>query len=181
MRKLIIGVAAALLANLVAANDSPVGRWKTIDDKTGKQNGIVEIWEESGELKGKILKIIPVKPGDDPNGKCDKCPGDKKGKPITGMEDLIHHFLLASEGMKVPPAEVYQAIEGPKGELGFFLVSDEAKERVRKVDKQRQGYYNFFADGNWGHRSNYHMMVNSSGVAPLMGFNRPVRSSAPKK
>jgi NADH-quinone oxidoreductase subunit D len=40
------------------------------------------------------------------------------------MEDLIHHFLLASEGFKVPPAEVYHAIEGPKGELGFFLVSD---------------------------------------------------------
>ncbi len=44
------------------------------------------------------------------------------------------------------------------------LAYDQAKERVRKVDKQRQGYYNFFADGNWGHRSNYHMMVNSSGV-----------------
>lgn len=40
------------------------------------------------------------------------------------MEDLIHHFLLASEGFKVPPGEVYQAIEGPKGELGFFLVAD---------------------------------------------------------
>ncbi len=40
------------------------------------------------------------------------------------MEDLIHHFLLASEGFKVPPAEVYHCIEAPKGELGFFLVSD---------------------------------------------------------
>ena len=40
------------------------------------------------------------------------------------MEDLIHHFLLASEGFKVPPAEVYHAIEGPKGELGFYLVTD---------------------------------------------------------
>lgn len=40
------------------------------------------------------------------------------------MEDLIHHFLLASEGFKVPPAEVYHSIEGPKGELGFYLVTD---------------------------------------------------------
>jgi NADH-quinone oxidoreductase subunit D len=40
------------------------------------------------------------------------------------MEDLIHHFLLASEGFKVPPAEVYHSIEAPKGELGFYLKSD---------------------------------------------------------
>ncbi|MCE5343782.1 MAG: cytidylate kinase-like family protein [Eubacteriales bacterium] len=45
------------------------------------------------------------------------------------------------------------------------LTYEQAKDRVRKVDKQRQGYYNFFADGNWGHRSNYHMMVNTTGVA----------------
>ncbi len=47
------------------------------------------------------------------------------------MEDLIHHFLLASEGFKVPPAEIYQAIEGPKGELGFFLVSDGGPKAYR--------------------------------------------------
>jgi cytidylate kinase len=45
------------------------------------------------------------------------------------------------------------------------LTREQAKDRVRKVDKQRQGYYNFFADGNWGHRSNYHLMVNTTGVA----------------
>lgn len=45
------------------------------------------------------------------------------------------------------------------------LPADQAKERVRKMDKQRQGYYNFFADGNWGHRSNYNLMLNTSGVA----------------
>lgn len=47
------------------------------------------------------------------------------------MEDLIHHFLLASEGFKVPPAEVYQAIEAPKGELGFLLVSNGGPKAYR--------------------------------------------------
>ncbi len=47
------------------------------------------------------------------------------------MEDLIHHFLLASEGFKVPPGEVYHAIEGPKGELGFYLVSDGGAKAYR--------------------------------------------------
>lgn len=39
------------------------------------------------------------------------------------MEDLIHHFLLASEGLYVPPGEAYHAIEASKGELGFYIVS----------------------------------------------------------
>ena len=39
------------------------------------------------------------------------------------MEDLIHHFILASEGLYTPPGEVYNAIEASKGELGFYLVS----------------------------------------------------------
>jgi len=47
------------------------------------------------------------------------------------MEDLIHHFLLASEGFKVPPTEVYHSIEGPKGELGFYLVSDGGSKAYR--------------------------------------------------
>ena len=47
-------------------------------------------------------------------------------KQIMGqsMEALIHHFKLVSEGFKVPPGQVYQTIESPKGELGAHLVSD---------------------------------------------------------
>jgi len=40
------------------------------------------------------------------------------------MEALIHHFKLATEGYRVPPGEVYSAIESPRGELGFYIVAD---------------------------------------------------------
>ena len=47
------------------------------------------------------------------------------------MEELIHHFKLFSEGMHVPPGEVYAAIEHPKGEFGIFLMSDGANKPWR--------------------------------------------------
>jgi NADH-quinone oxidoreductase subunit D len=42
----------------------------------------------------------------------------------TSMESLIHHFKLVTEGFRVPPGQVYVAVESPKGELGVHLVSD---------------------------------------------------------
>ncbi|RKS69208.1 NADH-quinone oxidoreductase subunit D [Motilibacter peucedani] len=40
------------------------------------------------------------------------------------MEALIHHFKLVTEGFRVPPGQVYTAVESPRGELGCHLVSD---------------------------------------------------------
>jgi NADH-quinone oxidoreductase subunit D len=39
------------------------------------------------------------------------------------MEALIHHFKMVTEGISVPPGEVYQAVESPRGELGYYVVS----------------------------------------------------------
>ncbi len=49
----------------------------------------------------------------------------------TGMEDLIHHFKLFTEGFHVPEGETYAAIEHPKGEFGIYLVSDGANKPYR--------------------------------------------------
>nr|WP_256473533.1 NADH dehydrogenase (quinone) subunit D [Neisseria sp. HSC-16F19] len=48
-----------------------------------------------------------------------------------GMEDLIHHFKLFTEGMHVPEGEVYSAVEHPKGEFGIYMVSDGANKPYR--------------------------------------------------
>jgi NADH-quinone oxidoreductase subunit D len=42
----------------------------------------------------------------------------------TSMESLIHHFKLVSEGVSVPEGETYVPTEGPRGEVGFYIVSD---------------------------------------------------------
>src|SRR5574344_765798 len=48
-----------------------------------------------------------------------------------GMEDLIHHFKLFSEGFRVPEGEAYAAVEHPKGEFGIYIVSDGANKPYR--------------------------------------------------
>jgi uncharacterized protein (DUF2147 family) len=72
------------LAAAAQAQTTPVGLWKTIDDKTGKERSLVRITEAGGVLSGRIERRL------DPDAKaddvCDKCTDDRKGKPIQGME-----------------------------------------------------------------------------------------------
>lgn len=78
---------AALLcasALLAYASDSPVGLWRTIDDKTGKEKSLVRIVEANGELRATVEKLFR-EPHEEPNPNCDKCAGDRKNKPVLGM------------------------------------------------------------------------------------------------
>lgn len=89
MRKtIIISALSCLLASFSAfAADlsTPIGKWKTFDDKTDKQKSVVEIYEENGEIKGKILQIFPDDGKGESSKKCTSCPGEFKDQPIVGM------------------------------------------------------------------------------------------------
>ena len=78
--------ATALFADEAPAN-TPIGYWKTIDDHTGQARSIVRIFEANGELHGRIEKFLNLPSGMKPPT-CDKCPGDKQGKPVLGLEFL---------------------------------------------------------------------------------------------
>jgi NADH-quinone oxidoreductase subunit D len=52
-------------------------------------------------------------------------------KMKTQMEALIYHFKIVTEGFRVPEGEVYQVIESPRGELGFYVVSDGTTKAYR--------------------------------------------------
>ncbi len=59
------------------------GKWKTIDDETGKAKSIVEIFKKSdGKYYGKIVQLL-MKPE---NNNCVKCSDDRKNKPLVGLE-----------------------------------------------------------------------------------------------
>ena len=77
--------AAALLAHgLVLAQATPVGLWKTIDDKTKSEKALVRITEGGGVLTGRIEKLLGADAK--PDAKCDKCEDDRKDKPVVGLE-----------------------------------------------------------------------------------------------
>jgi len=73
-----------LLSFVVSMNaQSIVGKWKTIDDETGKEKSIVEIFKKGDKYFGKIIDIIDVTKR---NNKCDLCEDSRKDQPILGME-----------------------------------------------------------------------------------------------
>ncbi len=47
-----------------------------------------------------------------------------KERTLTEIEALIHHFILYEEGFKPPVGEVYACVESPRGEMGYYLISD---------------------------------------------------------
>lgn len=65
---------------MAAAQPSPVGVWRTIDDETGEARSLVRIWEHDGKLYGKIVELF-----EDPDALCEKCEGAQKDKPVMGM------------------------------------------------------------------------------------------------
>lgn len=73
---------------------SILGKWKTIDDVSGKEKGIVEIFEYKGKIFGKIIEIFEA---DKKHLKCEKCEGEDKNKPILGMN--IIKGLSKNEGI----------------------------------------------------------------------------------
>ncbi len=65
------------------ASSSPVGRWTTIDDKTGEKKADIELSMNHGKLYGTIVHRY-MKPGDPE--RCTTCPGKFKDKPIQGLQ-----------------------------------------------------------------------------------------------
>ena len=78
-------IALMLVSSSAFAQNAIVGRWKTIDDETGKPKSIVEIFEKDGIVYGKIERLFRT-PEEDQNPKCDKCSGDKKDQLVIGMQ-----------------------------------------------------------------------------------------------
>jgi len=88
----------------------------------------IEEMRQSVEILKQVVATLPAGPvnADDP-----KVVLPTKRKVLTSMEELIHQFIIVTEGFPAPTGEVYQAIEAPKGELGFYIKSEGEKSPYR--------------------------------------------------
>jgi len=83
MKKNILLATALIISSIFIGNAQSIfGKWKTIDDETGKEKSIVEIYQVQGKAYAKILQLLEK---DKADKLCDKCEGDKKNQPIKGM------------------------------------------------------------------------------------------------
>lgn len=117
----------SLLAMAAQAN-TPVGRWHTIDDKTGETKSVVTIEDAGGVLRGKVSQIL--RKGADPAAKCDKCADDRKDQAILGME-IIRGVKKSSGNEYWEGGEILDPEEGKLYRVRLTPLEGGAKLQVR--------------------------------------------------
>jgi len=84
LHKSIAAILISALALPVLAQMTPVGVWRTVDDKTGEVSSEVRISDNAGALSGRIEKLLRKDAKQD--DVCDKCTDERKNKPVLGLE-----------------------------------------------------------------------------------------------
>ena len=103
-----------------AQNHGITGKWKTIDDATGKPLSVVEIFESRGKVYGKVVEIYNPKN----QRKCENCSGDDRNKPILG--------LTVIKGLTKSGDEYNGKILDPKhGKIYRCIVSLQGRDKLK--------------------------------------------------
>ncbi|MBW4361446.1 DUF2147 domain-containing protein [Flavobacterium taihuense] len=123
MKKSIIFSLVVFFAMIFNAQSQTVlGKWKTIDDETGQAKSIVEVYEKSGKVYGKIVDILnPEKR----KNLCSKCSGEDKNAPILG---LIIIKGLVKDGDEYNGGKILDPV---KGEEYKCLIALDGKDKLK--------------------------------------------------
>ncbi|WP_047551733.1 DUF2147 domain-containing protein [Psychroserpens sp. Hel_I_66] len=131
-----------LLVSINLNSQTVFGKWKTVDDKSGEEKSIVEIYKEDGKVYGKIIEIFDESKRDLP---CKFCEGEDENKPILGL-DIIKG--LEKSGDVYKNGTVTNPENGKTYDCRIKLDEDDP-DRL-----QLRGYVSFF------YRTQYWIRVN---------------------
>lgn len=82
-----------LISFISLAQTSIEGRWKTIDDESGRIKSVVEVVERDGQFFGTVIELFRL-PDEDQNPHCNQCEDDRKDQPALGME-IVRNMILS--------------------------------------------------------------------------------------
>jgi NADH-quinone oxidoreductase subunit D len=108
--------------------DVPVGEHGDIYDRYRVR--LEEMWQSNRILEQALDRLSRLK-GAPINVSDPRVTLPPKSRAMSDMEAMIFHFKQVMEGIKPPAGEVYLGIENPKGELGYYMVSDGTSKPVR--------------------------------------------------
>jgi uncharacterized protein (DUF2147 family) len=97
VKKSLLALCAIAFCSLANAQMSPVGRWNTVDDKTGEVKSEISVIENAGVITGSVSKLLRKDAKQD--DVCDKCTDDRKDKAILGLQ--IIRGAKKAEGKEV--------------------------------------------------------------------------------
>ena len=127
MTKTLIAAALALAAGVAAAQSTPAGLWKTIDDATKAEKSLVRITDAGGVYTGKIEKILTNKT----DAKCTLCTDERKDQPVQGMTIVRNVKAAAGDDNLWDGGEILDPNDGKTYKLRMKLVDGGKKLDVR--------------------------------------------------
>jgi uncharacterized protein (DUF2147 family) len=107
---------------------TPVGVWKTIDDKTKTERAQIRLSEKDGVITGVIEALLA--PDADRNAVCDKCTDDRAGKPMIGLE-IVRDVKRADSGTLWEGGTILDAAEGKVYRVRMTPIDSGARLEVR--------------------------------------------------
>ena len=130
------GLIIAFLMFIITINAQDItGKWKTIDDETGKEKSVVEIYKKGAKYFGKVISIVNPKKRDK---NCEKCTDYRKEKPVLGMEiiknleqdddEFENGTILDPENGKIYDCKIWLENDNTlnvRGYVGFFYRTQE--------------------------------------------------------
>lgn len=121
--------ATGLLALVtLAAQATPAGLWKTIDDETKQEKSLVRIAESGGVFTGRIEKLLDPSKQD---SKCDKCSDERKDQPVAGMTIIKNVKQNASSPERWDGGEILDPNNGKTYKVRITPVDGGKKLEVR--------------------------------------------------
>ncbi|HOW48967.1 MAG TPA: DUF2147 domain-containing protein [Rubrivivax sp.] len=127
MTKTLIAAALALAAGVAAAQSTPAGLWKTIDDATKAEKSLVRITDAGGVYTGKIEKILTNKT----DAKCTLCTDERKDQPVQGMTIVRNVKAAAGDDNLWDGGEILDPNDGKTYKVRMKLADGGKKLDVR--------------------------------------------------